>query len=101
MDLKHTALMKLVPVKKRVKWRYDGSFMVAMSEETFQLVLLNSTASAIYTLIDGKRNLMDIAKRVCEAYRGIRKDRIIRDVVRNVRELESKSLVGFTSRAER
>jgi hypothetical protein len=53
---------------KSVIWRDIAGEVVIVGEEDHTVRMLNKTASAIWSLADGTRDLDDIASAICEAF---------------------------------
>ena len=51
-----------IPIRGELKLRIDGNFGIVSNKHDHQVDYLNETALMVFQLIDGKRNVADIAE---------------------------------------
>lgn len=66
MNLAFSHLTSHIPVRKELKFRVEGNTGIVCNGLDFRVNYLNETATAIFQLIDGKRNVGEIAQSFLE-----------------------------------
>ena len=80
---------------KDILWRWDGEnsdIIIAMSPETYDIEILNPSASQIFSLCDGKRSISEIIEELNSRFTSVESN-IEGDVIACIVELRKKGLI--------
>jgi hypothetical protein len=94
MNLAFSHLANHIPVRKELKFRVEGNVGIVCNTRDFRINYLNGTALAIFQLVDGKRNVGEIAQSFLESVdvdRGI----FERDLIEILRNLQWQKLIAL------
>jgi coenzyme PQQ biosynthesis protein PqqD len=82
---------------KDILWRWDGKnsdIIIAMSSETYDIEILNPTASEIFSLCNGKRSILEIIEELNSRFTSVDTN-IEGDVIACILELRKKGLIDL------
>lgn len=80
---------------KRIAWRVIGGEAVIVVPSTATVLTLNEVGTRVFTLVDGRRSLEEIARDLVEGFE-IDEETAARDTRAFLKELEAKEVVDPT-----
>lgn len=87
-------IKSLIPRKSCQKFRCDSVFTI-VSNNSNKTVYLNSTASDIFLLCDGKKSIEDICNQMLSEY-DVDTETLQKDIVKIVRDLQWNRLIKLS-----
>lgn len=91
MNIIYNKIKELIPLRNALKIREDGCYLIVMPQNG-NIQYLNEVAREFYLLIDGKKNIECIVKRMLEEY-DVSYDELQIDILNLVRELQWSQLI--------
>lgn len=87
-------MKSLIPHKYCQKYRCDSEFTI-VNNFSNKIVYLNSTASDIFMLCDGKKSIDDICNQILSEY-DVSREILQRDIVKIIRDLQWNKVIKLS-----
>lgn len=91
MNKSFTMLQNMIPLKKAVKIRKDGDFIIAMNKD-LEIYYLNETACFFWNNCDGKASILNIMENFIKEY-DVSESEIKKDIIELLRDFQWKKLL--------